>query len=252
MYIRNVAALAASVVLSMIIAGPASATLITGTFAGIIYDSYDETNLFGAGIGSGVVDGQTVTGTFSYVLEQVPSNQCSPGFGCYYDVNGPNWLNTSVTINGVTIVIPGVSPYFQGVYNYEFAAAGNDLFIVDDRDYLMTYDPIANDNNASLYSVNSSFYDYQFEFAAGYDVPTANFTWTDDDLDDFGDGQFFHDNENFDFDTLTFTSFNTSYANWSVTRVTLGITQIPEPASVALFVAGLLSLGWLNSRRKTR
>lgn len=30
------------------------------------------------------------------------------------------------------------------------------------------------------------------------------------------------------------------------------IVQVPEPSSIALFVAGLLGLGWLNSRRKAR
>src|SRR5262245_16567407 len=105
MGVRGIAAAAAGLVLSALVAGPASATLITGTFTGTINDSYDNIDLFGAGFGGGTVNGQSVTGSFSYQLDQVPSNFCGTGFGCYGDNDGPDWLKLSVVINGVTLAV---------------------------------------------------------------------------------------------------------------------------------------------------
>jgi hypothetical protein len=153
MGVRSTAVLAAGLVLSALVAGPAAATTIAGAFTGIVFSSDDETNVFGAGTGVGTLDGQTVTGAFSYVFEDVPGDQCGGGNACYADFYGAlDWLKISVTINGATFVISPEKRYEQALYNSDKATVGYDFFQVYEDNQFSDYDPIA---NASIYQNRS-------------------------------------------------------------------------------------------------
>src|SRR5262245_7411085 len=138
MTLRSTAALAAGIVLGGIVAGPASAGLIiTGNFTGTVTSSYESANIFGGGVGYDNIVGQTVSGFFTYDFDQVPSNKCTAGYGCYYETGGPNWMRTQVTIflpsASVTLITPTPGAAFQGVYNYAKDVAGYDFFGVYDE-----------------------------------------------------------------------------------------------------------------------
>lgn len=254
MGIRNIAALAAGAALTPGFAGTASADLITGTFTGTIFNSEDGQNTFGAGIGLGTVNGQSVTGTFSYMFDHVPSNQCDSGFGCYFDTDGVNWLNMSVTINGVTLTIATVDTHFQAVYNHDKSVAGYDYFAVYEQDSKSIFDPVASIEEFRDNQLYVAFSDYLTEFASGSDVPATNFVWPGAGGNDGADGYFNFSHYIYEYETDTFLLNQYANAAWSLDSLTLRVEQIaevPEPSTLALFSAGLAGLGLMARRKKT-
>lgn len=251
MAVRSLVALAAASLVGLV-AGSASADLITGTFTGTVFSSEDGQNTFGAGTGLGTVNGQSVSDTFSYVFDQVPSDQCGGGYGCYFDIDGENWLDMTVTINGVTLTVPTMDTHFQGVYNYDKSTAGYDYFAVYKQDSKSTFDPETGIEEFRDNQLYVSFYDYLTEFVPGSDVPATNFIWPGPDGSDGGDAYFNFSHYIYLPESDTFLLNQYASAFWSINSLTLRVEQIaevPEPATIALFGAGLLGLG-LMSRRK--
>jgi hypothetical protein len=249
MIVRSLAAAAAGIVLCAA-ANPAAATTIFGTFSGTIYESGDDKNLFGAGIGAGTVVGLGVTGSFSYVFEDVPANPCGPGFACYQDIDGPDWLQINVTINGVILTIPAVSANVQELLNYDEAVTSYDYFQVYDDSQQSSLDSATNDQTGRANYLYVYFYDFINTFIPGEGVPTSGI-WNIASIGDgLGAGAFNLEDYVYDWDTGIITYQDRSYAYWTLDRLSFGITQVPEPASFALFSAGLLGLGLMSRCRK--
>jgi hypothetical protein len=167
--------------------------------------------------------------------------------------DGANWLNISVTINGVTLTVPTIDTHFQGVYNYDRSTAGYDYFAAYEQDSKSTFDPATRIEEFRDNQLYVSFYDYLTEFAPGSDVPATNFVCPGADGNDGADGYFSFSHYIYEYDTDTF-QFN-QYANafWSVDSLSLRVertTQIPEPSTLALSSAALAGLGLLVSRRR--
>jgi hypothetical protein len=97
----------AAALVAALIATEASAATMQAVYTGIVYNSYDSANMFGAGVGS--LDGLDFTQTFVY--DAAAAQRTDDGQGGNYLQGGPDFgyppiLSASMTINGVTHLVP--------------------------------------------------------------------------------------------------------------------------------------------------
>ena len=262
------------------LSGAAHAVTVQGTFAGTVTTSNDQTNFFGLGFGN-VLSGMTITGTFSYQV-----NQAGPDvypnidtFGVAGDYRGTNfdWISASITVAGVT-----ESTHDAGSGNADWdAAILGPTF--DESDVLMVRD--ATQNPAS--SVNDSFFIRSRDNCNGcsYNGPdqlnifwneqfTLNiteflddsmivgdgamqtFSWTDDPASPDGATGTFnvnHQVRGFNDSGVFSLLLNEQYGiNFSVHSVDATISAVPVPAAVWLFASGIAGLFGMTRIRRSR
>src|ERR1700685_994546 len=82
-------------------AAPAHATVVTGTFIGIITSGNDNAGVYGTP-GASLV-GDTITGVITLDTSGLPANTCgsNPDTSCYADLPG-TFMTIANTVNGIT------------------------------------------------------------------------------------------------------------------------------------------------------
>jgi hypothetical protein len=206
-------------------------------YTGTVGTSYDQTNLFGQGTGSNVLNGQAFTLTYLYDPDTVGAYQYGSPVesqvygGTAYGVPSP-MQSATLTISGLSQTMGG--NYFGRVdqgnagsaYSYHYAVDFSDNGVLQNYDFVQTYAygpaaAIPVDLNAP-YFLATLFTQYGYFYFTNYDYALGAYT--------------------------TNTQGTLNFATLTVSPV----SAVPLPAALPLFAAGLGGLGIIARRRKAK
>jgi hypothetical protein len=203
----------------------ANATIVKGGFSGEIFSGFDFGSAPGGFFGAGTdLDGQPITGTFTYDTAKVPPPQTSGLETIYRDpAFATDFLDFTVTVNGRTYAF-GEFPTLPGIQS---------ISVIDNTDQLQ-YDferfAVA-DNEAITLRLLSDL-----DFLTGTGVPT-HFDFVASGVGLFPGGSFNFDRANGDSAFASF-SIDTAFAR----------AVVPEPGTLGIVAFGLFGLAGLRRR----
>ncbi len=223
----------AFIAVSAIDLDPAEADLINGTFSGQVSFGTDDTNEFG--LGSGVsLDGQAVFGAFSYDLAKVPPNTCGVA-ACYEDQGDPDWLQFSVTINGITKSLLLGGNLSEAIRSTDETLTGLDSATFREEDSKSSFDQGVTTFIFGVAGIN--LLELSGILAPGNLVPT-DFSWPAAPGSGLGSGVFSITHEIIDGNLGTDTFLHSVSAQFNLTSASAHIVAIPEPPTASIFLVG--------------
>lgn len=209
---------------------PAQATVVTGTFAGMITSGTDTTGIFTGQNGYDLVNlggsgsPPRITGTFSYDTDVYPPDPDAPGV---YGGADP-FLSFTVVIGGTSYSFGALPPAYQGAY------------VQDDPDQFILSLAGGDDTASETFSI----FLQDEEFLTGTDLPLS-FIYRSVAG---GSGNFVIQNG----DDVTDAAFSVTCASADASvdcTVDTG-TAVPEPAAWSMLIAGFGLVGGAIRRRR--
>ncbi|HEU5092469.1 MAG TPA: hypothetical protein VFT30_07280, partial [Nitrospira sp.] len=178
---------------------------------------------------------------------EVPPNTCGVA-ACYEDQGDPDWLQFSVTINGITQSLLLGGNLSELIRSTDETLTGFDTLDFREEDVGVSFDQGITTFKFGVAAINLSEFNGGI-LAPGNSVPT-NFSWPAAPGSGFGSGVFSITHEIIDGNLGTDTFLHSVSAQFNLTSASAHIVAVPEPPTASIFLVGLvlLMLPGLRSR----
>lgn len=237
---------------------PVSAVIVEGTFKGTIYDAWDyhdgsPTNPYPVDFWSGDLTGKSLSGSFWYDTDLMPSNSGTTGTIRTSETN--NWMNITFSIDGKTLDVSKIPDNLPTRYAYEILA-------VDEEGYMGAREPNTSQFDMVDFALSGDDTVRHWQHGGlaflegilpldGSNV-IQEFSWKDD-------GTEYPDP--LDYPGLAYY-YTSSYSNdWEIiaearariTEFTIGVkaASVPEPSSLLLIMMGIAGVALRSLRGRS-
>ncbi len=246
----------------------AQAALIDITVTGAVYDSYDlNGNVFGQGVGSSIVNGQTAILKFTYDTAAAPGDYFGGAYPyeAYYHDGVTDWIESSASVGGnavSNVVTSGNYSDYSNVYLRDYLPTySNDYDHIQVVDYEYGVDTGYDSNGNYFYHSGENytylhFYDYLEGFLNGVALNQTFSATVDNSGNDYGYAyihRYLQSDQCADpsCSAYQYQEYKIGYAFVDLNTITMSLrnTNIPEPGSLALLGLGLSGLAFVRRRK---
>jgi hypothetical protein len=231
-----------------------NATIITGSFSGVVDASRDDLNYFGDGVGFGLQYGKTLRGEFKINTKNAPVAVKTPNRGLYYSDPG-DWITFTWYLDNTNIShAPNVGRELVQIYNNFDIPNDTRPFPVDSYEVEDNSSVVIN-TSLTTRLVVSTFSKLEIQSLVGF-VDSVEIEDQHDYLYNPSDPTFIR-SLNWIM-TNRYETYNPVTKKWEMTRfddvslhAALNVLNIiPEPSVLALMATGLAGLGFANRAKK--